>query len=120
MRDGHDDVVRRLAAACEIVDTTALEMLLHSSAVAVCDSGGRVPAAVRPIFGADAVARLVLALRSDQPGTDLSVEAVNGRAGLVFWRAGAAVAVISVASCDGEAVVLWMVLNPEKLRAWRR
>lgn len=117
MRDGHDDVVRRLVAACDAGDGAALAAVLAPDAVAVCDSGGRVPAPALPVHGAAAVARLLLALL---PGTEASVEAVNGSTGLALRRGDAAVAVVSISSVADEAVLLWIVLNPGKLHGWHR
>jgi hypothetical protein len=51
-----DDVVPRLAAACRTGDVEAIEAVLGPEAVAVCDSGGRVPAPVLPLRGAAEVA----------------------------------------------------------------
>ena len=111
----HDDVVHRLAAACHTGDVIAIEAALGPEAVAVCDSGGRVPAPIRPGHGAAQVARLLRALL---PGTELRVESVNGSAALVVRRAGTAVAVIAVQSGEDGAMNLWVVLNPAKLRGW--
>jgi hypothetical protein len=117
MPSAGDDVVRRLAAACHPGESTAIEDVLDPGAVAVCDSGGRVPAPAEPVYGAAAIARLLRTLRL---GTALSVESVNGRAGLVLRRNRRAVAVIAV-SCDERRVtVLWIVLNPAQLRGWHR
>ncbi|WP_426502552.1 siderophore-interacting protein [Dactylosporangium sp. McL0621] len=113
----HDDVVRRLAAACHTGDVVQIEAVLDLDAVAVCDSGGRVPAPARLVHGAVEVARLLRALL---PGTDLTIESVNGRAGLAIRRAGTAVAVIAVSCDEGRATTLWVVLNPAKLRGWHR
>jgi RNA polymerase sigma-70 factor (ECF subfamily) len=55
-----------------------------------------------------------------QPGADLSVEAVNGSAGLALRRAGRAVAVVGVTVIDAKVAILWFVLNPAKLRRWHR
>jgi hypothetical protein len=112
-----DDVVRRLAVACHTDDVIAIEALLDPDAVAVCDSGGRVPAPIRPVRGAAEVACLLRALA---PGTDLTVESVNGRAGLVIRQTGRAVAVIAVSCEENWAATLWVVLNPAKLRGWHR
>jgi RNA polymerase sigma-70 factor (ECF subfamily) len=79
----HDDVVRRLAAARHTDNVIAIEAVLDPDAVAVCDSGGRVPAPIRPVHGAAEVAWLLHALL---PGTDLTIESVNGRAGLAIRR----------------------------------
>jgi hypothetical protein len=117
MPRGHDEVVRRLAAACHTGGVTAIETVLDPGAVAVCDGGGRVPAPTRPVHGAAQVARLLHALL---PGTGLTVESVNGCAALVGRRAGTAMAVIAVGCHDGRATALWVVLNPAKLRGWHR
>jgi RNA polymerase sigma-70 factor (ECF subfamily) len=90
---------------------------LDPAAVAVCDSGGRVSAPLLPVHGAAGIARLLEALRA---GSDLTVESVNARAGLVFRRAGRAVAVVGVTCHDDRATALWVVLNPAKLRGWHR
>jgi hypothetical protein len=115
MPSAHDDVVRRLAAACRTGDVIAIEAVLDPAAVAVCDSGGRVPAPIRPLQGAAEVAWLLHALL---PGTALTVESVNGSAGLVIRRTGRAVAVIAVSCDEDRATALWVVLNPAKLGGW--
>jgi RNA polymerase sigma-70 factor (ECF subfamily) len=120
----HEDVVRRLAAACLTGDAIAIEAALGPDAVAVCDSGGRVPAPIRPVHGAAQVARLlqVVLRRGLLPEAhvtvELTVENVNGSAALVVRRAGTAVAVIAVGGDEDRAAMLWIVLNPAKLRGW--
>ena len=111
---GPDDVVRRLAAACRTGDVQAA---LDPDVVAVCDSGGRVPAPTLPLHGAAEVAWLLQALL---PGNDVTIAGVNGRPGLVLHRAGRAIAVIAVTGDHDHVTALWVVLNPAKLRAWHR
>jgi RNA polymerase sigma-70 factor (ECF subfamily) len=113
----HDDAVDRLAAACRTGDVLAIEAALDPDAVAVCDSGGRVPAPLRPVQGAALVSRLLRALL---PGTELTVERVNGSAALVLRQAGVAMAVIAVGCNEDATTILWVVLNPEKLHGWHR
>jgi RNA polymerase sigma-70 factor, ECF subfamily len=120
MLDRHARVVRRFAAACESGDTAALEAVLAADAVVVNDGGGKVRAAVRPVHGASGAARFVAALFAGQPGTDLAVEPVNGRAGLVLRRAGQTVAVVNLSVAGAEVTAVWVVLNPDKLRSWHR
>ena len=140
------DVVLRLAEACRGAGSAAaLEALLHAEAVALCDAGGEVPAALQPACGevsaalqpargaggevlaalqpacgAAIVARLVVALLCDRPGTVLSVESVNGRAGLALRRDGTTLAVIAVGTEADRITALWIVLNPAKLHPWHR
>ena len=112
-----DEVVHRLAAACRTGAVEAIDAVLSPDVVAVADSGGRVPAPVRPLRGAGEVARLLQTLL---PGTDVAVQSINGRAGLVLRRAGRALAVIAVTSDQSRVTALWVVLNPDKLGGWNR
>ncbi|GIF51745.1 RNA polymerase sigma-70 factor (ECF subfamily) [Asanoa ferruginea] len=120
MLDRHDSAVRGLADACRLGDPTALRTALEADAIAVCDGGGAVPAALAPIHGATDVAALVADLLCGRPGTELTIEAVNGRAGLALRRGGQALAVIAVKSTGARVAVLWIVLNPAKLTGWHR
>ncbi|MBF8185266.1 nuclear transport factor 2 family protein [Nonomuraea sp. K274] len=120
MRDRHDRVARRFAAACGKGDTKALRAVLAADAMVVSDGGGKLRAPVRPTHGADAVARFVTALLTGQPGTDVAMESVNGRTGLVLRRAGQAVAAVGVSVAGTEVTAVWIVLNPDKLRRWHR
>jgi RNA polymerase sigma-70 factor (ECF subfamily) len=116
----HDHVARRFAAACAAGDVAGLTAVMAADAVVVCDGGGKVRAPVRPIRGGTEVARFVSALLSGRAGDVLTVEPVNGRAGLALRRAGRAVAVVSVSLADTEVTAVWIVLNPDKLHGWHR
>ncbi len=120
MVDRHDDVVRCIAEACREEDVAALRAVLAADAVAVCDGGGLVPAALGPVNGADDVALLLTVLLCGRPSTELTIEAVNGRAGLALRRAGRAVAVVAVNVVETEIASVWVVLNPAKLHGWHR
>jgi len=113
------DVVREFAQACRREDLAAVRGALTPDAVAVCDGGGLLPAALDVVHGAADVARLVVLL-CGRPGTELTVESVNGRAGLAVRRAGRAVVVIGVDVAGTAVTGLWIVLNPAKLRGWSR
>ncbi|BCJ47515.1 hypothetical protein GCM10010168_18730 [Actinoplanes ianthinogenes] len=115
------ETMLRLAGACVAGDLGTVEALLAADAVAVCDGGGLVPAATGPVRGAGEVALLLIGVLG-RPGTDLSVEDVNGRPGLVLRRRdGTAVAVVAAARCGATRLTtLWMVLNPAKLHGWHR
>nr|BFE74001.1 hypothetical protein GCM10020092_073020 [Actinoplanes digitatis] len=112
--------MRGFAEACRRGDVAALRAALAADAVAECDGGGVVPAAVDPVRGAGDVARLVAVLLHTRPDTELTVESVNGRAGLALRRDGRAVAVVAVEVAGGRVAVLWVVLNPAKLSGWHR
>jgi hypothetical protein len=119
MLNGLEDVVRGFAEAGLRGDVAAVRAALDADAVAVCDSGGMVPAAMGTVHGAEDVAELVAVLLGG-PDTELTVESVNGRAGLVVRRVGRAIAVIGVQDAGAKVTNLWIVLNPAKLRDWHR
>ena len=98
----------------------AVFAVLAADAVAVCDGGAKVRAPVHPIHGAHEVALLVDALLTGRSDAVLTVEAVNGHAGLTLRRAGTAVAAVSVGVAGTEVTAVWIVLNPDKLRGWHR
>ncbi|MEV0717247.1 siderophore-interacting protein [Asanoa sp. NPDC050611] len=124
MLDRHDELVRRLVGACRESDVAGLRAALDAGAVAVCDGGGLVPAEPGPVVGTAAVARLLHRLLCetdpDRPDAELTIESVNGRAGLALRRDGRAVAVVAVKVADTGMVFLWIVLSPAKLRRWHR
>lgn len=125
-----DDAVYRLAEAIRSGEAVAVQKLLCTEAAAVCDSAGLIPALTGTFHGTQDVARLVTLIASVVPHADLTVEAVNGRSGLVMRRAaGEAVAVVAVETSEASETgatseagirVLWIVLNPDKLSRWHR
>jgi RNA polymerase sigma-70 factor (ECF subfamily) len=108
------------AEACRQGDIAAVRAVLHADAVAVCDGGGLVPAEMGDVRGAQDVAHLVATVLCGQPGAELTIEAVNGCAGLALRRAGRAIAVVGVEAADAKVTALWVVLNPAKLHGWHR
>ncbi|MFC5825916.1 hypothetical protein [Nonomuraea insulae] len=116
----HDQVARRFAAACETGDAAGLRSVLAMDALVVSDGGGKLRAPLRPIHGADAVARFVITLLAGGPGPEVELGSVNGRTGLVLRRGGQAVAVVSVSVAESEVTAVWIVLNPDKLKGWHR
>ena len=116
-RGGDEVVVRRFATACGAGSVGALRSLLTPDAVAISDGGGKVTAALRPVRGADAVARCLTELGVES-GTAFTVEAVNGQAGVVLRRSGEVFAVMSMRVTGAKVAAVWIVLNPDKLRHW--
>ena len=121
MLDRLDDVVRGFAEACLRDDIAAVRAALDADAVAVCDSGGQVPAAAGAVHGAEEVARLVAVLLCGRPpDMELAIESVNGRTGLALRRAGRAIAVVGLQEAGAKVTDVWIVLNPAKLNGWHR
>ncbi|MFL6121265.1 hypothetical protein [Actinophytocola sp.] len=70
--------------------------------------------------GVAEVARLVMMSLWGRAGAELTVESVNGRAGLALRRASRAVAVVGAETTGSKVTALWIVLNPAKLSGWHR
>jgi limonene-1,2-epoxide hydrolase len=109
------EVVRGFVEACRREDLAAVRAALDADVVAVCDGGG-----LGVVHGAEDVARLVVGLFCGRPDTELTVESVNGQAGVAVRRDGRAVAVVGVEVAGTAVTGLWIVLNPAKLRGWNR
>lgn len=113
----HDDLVRRFAEACRRGDLDGCRAVLDAGVTALCDAGGVLPA-LGTVRGAGDVAQLAAVLLGGRPGAELTVEAVNGRAGLAVRDAGRAVAVVAFDTAGTGITGLWIVLNPAKLHRW--
>src|SRR4051794_40474604 len=111
------EVVRDFKRAWEARDIGALVGLLDPDATVVSDGGGVVSSAVRPIEGAERIARYLVELATRAPMT-LVERAVNGQPGLAAQRAGVPVAVAAFEVVGERVGRIWAVRNPAKLRAW--
>jgi RNA polymerase sigma factor (sigma-70 family) len=113
-----DDVIREFKAAWEAKDIDALVGLLDPQATAVADGGGLVSAALRPVEGADEVARLLVDVADKAPELTILERTVNGQPGLVTQEDGVTVTVFAIDVVGHRITHLWAVRNPEKLRPW--
>lgn len=110
-----DDALARLADAGRRGDVAALREAVTPDVVAICDTGGLIPALLEPVRGVDDV----VALLGGLAGAEVSRAQVNGSAGLVVRRGGKAVAVLLVPGETTRIGTLWVVLNPDKLVCWQ-
>ncbi|MEE2851643.1 MAG: RNA polymerase sigma factor SigJ [Actinomycetota bacterium] len=111
--------VNQFKAAFEHGDVNTLISILDPQVTAAFDGGGRVRAALRPVIGADKVARLLFGLFRRQPQFDLSVRNVNGEPGLAVSLHGSIIAVAAFGIRDGLIKQVWVVVNPAKLLRWQ-
>ena len=113
----HRRVVDAFLAASAGGDLHALAAALDPSVVYRADGGGVVAAARKIVRGADAVAHLVLGvLARAEPDVIVEVRIVNGDPGLVFSRAGAALAVVAFeVTAEGRIGAVDVQMNPGKL-----
>jgi RNA polymerase sigma factor (sigma-70 family) len=111
-------VVADFRQAWEAKDINALIGLLDPDATVIADGGGLVSAALRPVEGAEQIARYALALASLTGGLTLLERTVNGQPGLVAQQDGATVTVFAFDVAGDRIRRIWAVRNPEKLRPW--
>jgi RNA polymerase sigma-70 factor, ECF subfamily len=111
------EVTERFLAACMGGDLNQMMELLAPDVTAWTDGGGKVRAALRPLYGADHVARWMLGVMSRVEGEiGVRFADVNGQPGIVVLLDGRpdVVGVLDVA--DGRVTALRLVRNPDKLR----
>jgi RNA polymerase sigma-70 factor (ECF subfamily) len=102
--------------ACSTGDLDGLVRLLAPDAVHYSDGGGKVPAALAPIRGAERIARLFVSLTQKAlPGTEYRRVLVNGRPGLMSLVEGQVDTVVTFDIADGRITTCFAVRNPEKL-----
>src|SRR3954471_6466718 len=96
--------------ACSTGDLDGLVRLLAADAVVVSDGGGKAPAALAPIRGADRVARFFLGLMKKAPA-DLEIRRVrvNGQPGLMGILGGEVVNVLTLDVADGRIATCFVV-----------
>jgi RNA polymerase sigma-70 factor (ECF subfamily) len=111
------ELLHRFLAAVEARDEQALLALFAPDASWTADSGGKTPAAPRPILGAERIAPLVISLREKfwEAGRHLEIALVNGETGLCLLDGERLVATMSIAT-DGQHIqAVYAVVNPDKL-----
>ena len=81
------------------------------------DGGGKVRAALKPIYGAAKVARGLLGLmRKIPPGVTSQLALVNGQLGIIIYLDGAPYAVLAFSLAGDYIQEIDLIVNPDKLR----
>ena len=112
-------IVRAFKQAWEAQDIGTLIGLLDPGAKATGDSGGLAGAVtLRPIEGAEQIARACLDVARWAPSLTILERTVNGQPGLVAQQDGITVTVFAFDLADDRIKQIWAVRNPEKLRSW--
>jgi RNA polymerase sigma factor (sigma-70 family) len=112
-------LIRDFKQAWEAGDIKALIGLLDPDATAVADSGGLAVAFLRPIEGAERIARVWAEIaRRGLSGLTLQERTVNGQPGLVAQQDGVTVSVYAFEIAGDRIKNIWAMRNPNKLRPW--
>ncbi len=111
-------LMRSFLEACMSGDMETLVSLLSEDVTLWSDGGGKTRAALRPIHGADKVARFFSGiLRKAPPGLVVRWVSINGRPGFVgYFDDGRPQSVTTFDVAGGSIRAVRLVVNPEKLR----
>jgi RNA polymerase sigma factor (sigma-70 family) len=132
--DTRQRVTERFLSACAEGDLPSLLAVLAPDVTLVADGGGRARAPRRPIGGADAVARFLLAAATpaltalflESVGADATADRdarivrVNGGPGIVIAAGGTPVTVLVLDVAGGAVQRIYLVANPDKLAGLAR
>jgi len=115
-REKHQQLLWAFVQACAVGDASALFGLLKQDAVLYSDGGGKVQAAINPIYGADRIVRFILGLRKKGIGNirGFAVE-VNGTPGAALTRDSAPYMIHAIDVEDDRIRAVYYVMNPEKI-----
>jgi RNA polymerase sigma-70 factor (ECF subfamily) len=117
-RESHQQLVARFAEASASHDPSRVLPLLADNVVFYSDGGGKVPAAINPVYGADHVSRLVAGLSrklSKLGAWSLSFAQISGQPGLVFTAGGEIISCMTVEVEDQRITAIYAMRNPDKL-----
>lgn len=111
----HRELLERFMHAARLGDRGAIVGLLDADARLVADGGGKARAVIRPLLGADRIARLYWAVARRNGYSDWRMGTINGEAAVLGYTNGVLTSA-TVAVSDGERIVeLFTLRNPDKL-----
>lgn len=113
----HQELLNGYFQAVQMGEMTALMNLLSETVILWTDGGGKtITAALRPIHGRDAVARMSLGTKRFWPETfRAEIGEVNGQAALILRTDNQAWSVLTIDAEEGRIQTIWIIANPEKL-----
>ena len=114
-----EEVSASFFAAAAGGDLQQLMDLLAPDVVLLSDGGGKAKAALRPIVGADKVARFLLGIRPPEGDFHVEWRPVNGTPSAIVHLGGRLDTVATGVVADGKVVRLYLVRNPDKLTGLR-
>lgn len=103
--------------ACSEGDMESLLALLTEDVVLWSDGGGKVRAALNPIYGPEKVSRFLLGILGKTP-SDFSIRMarVNGDPGVIGYVGGQPMSAVVLEAAVGRIQAIRIVVNPEKLK----
>ncbi len=118
-RETQQQLVTHFLTASQSGNISALTALLAQDVISWSDGGGKVSAALRPIVGRKAVARLWIALINKAYKQhclfSATIEEVNGSIAVLVWDDKVLLLLVSFDFIDKYIQAFHVILNPEKL-----
>jgi len=110
-----EEITARFFAAATSGELQPLLDLLAPDVVLLSDGGGKKQAALRPLHGADKVARWLLGVSAKTPDVDAQWVVANGNVSVLLYTDGELDTVGTVYAVDGRITEIYLVRNPDKL-----
>ena len=111
----HDEVTMRFMQAAGSGDFDQVVALLAPDAVLISDGGGKKKAALRPIHGADKIARWLFAVIAENPGFEIRMGTLNGEIAYIAYDGEVPDTVAFLKTEGGLINELYLIRNPDKL-----
>lgn len=110
-------LVKEFLVATQSGELSELLALLTEDAILYSDGGGKVRAALLPIYGPDKITRLFIGMRRHycENTSPPRLVAINGSPGVVTSHADGSISVMTFAFAGGRVKAIYMVRNPDKL-----
>ena len=113
----HRQLLARFMEASQRGDSAAIHALLHANARLLSDGGGVVTAALRPLLGAERIARLFWAIARRGGSHPARLGSVNGEPAILRFDGDRLHSATTIEVDGGRIARIYSVLNPHKLRA---
>jgi RNA polymerase sigma-70 factor (ECF subfamily) len=110
-----EEITARFFAAAGGGELQPLLDLLAPDVVLVSDGGGKKQAALRPLHGADSVARWMLAVSAKMPNAEAQWVVANGNVSVLVRDGGEVDSIGTLYAVDGKITEIYLVRNPDKL-----
>ena len=118
----HKALMTKFAEAVVTSDQTKLMALFANDVVFYSDGGGRVPAALNPVRGADKVMRLLLGLVRKAPSPappKIEPTEINGRFALALSFGEQFDSIVTTDGTHDRITAIYVIRNPDKLARYR-
>jgi RNA polymerase sigma-70 factor (ECF subfamily) len=115
-------MLKRFIAAAQSGDFNAIKSMFAPNAQMTSDGGGKAVAVIRPLHGAERIARLWWAIsrRREAPDIERRLVRVNGEVGLAFYYKGRLHSVATVDTDGHQIYGYYSIANPDKLRVFAK